>query len=208
MNKGKFITFEGCDGVGKSTQLKLLKNYLDENKIDYILTREPGGAKVSEKIREILKSAENNICPECEALLYAAARAQIIEETIIPALNENKLVVCDRFIDSSLAYQGAARNLGEDVILSINAFAMKNIFPDLTVFLDLNPKDAFLRKGGADSSDRLEMETLEFHDKIYRCYLALADKYSERIIKVNAARSENEIQNEIIKILKERKIIC
>ena len=122
---GKFITFEGCDGCGKSTQLKLLSDYLTKNGIDHIFTREPGGGKISEAIREILLNGKNTeMSDECEALLYASARAQHIKDRVEPALRENKLVVCDRYVDSSIAYQAYGRNLGEEFIRKINFFAL------------------------------------------------------------------------------------
>ena len=135
MRKGKFVTFEGCDGCGKSTQLKLLSNYLQEKGIAHIFTREPGGGKISEEIRGILLNGKNSeMSDECEALLYAAARAQHIKDRVEPALAEGKLVVCDRYVDSSLAYQAYARGLGFDFVAKINAFALEKYLPDATVF--------------------------------------------------------------------------
>ena len=140
MNRGKFITFEGCDGCGKSTQLKLLSEYLTKNGVAHIFTREPGGGKISEAIREILLNGKNaEMTDECEALLYAAARAQHLRDRVEPALAEGKLVVCDRYVDSSFAYQAFARGLGFDFIEKINSFATENYLPDCTVFFDLTP---------------------------------------------------------------------
>ena len=144
MVKGKFITFEGCEGSGKSTQLKMLSDYLDKQGIPYILTREPGGSPISEQIRKIILDGKNmEMCDECEALLYAASRIQHIKETVLPALDAGKLVICDRYIDSSLAYQGAARGLGLEYVASINEKALKMCPPDLTVFFDIPPDEAF-----------------------------------------------------------------
>lgn len=207
MKKGKLVTFEGGDGAGKSTQLKLLKDYLEKEKIEFIFTREPGGTEVSEKIRKILKSKENRICAECETLLYAAARAELVNEIILPALNEGKTVICDRFIDSSLAYQGQARGLGEEAVLKANELALKGLKPDLTFFLDIEPDVSFKRKGGADGDDRLENEGETFHRKIYECYINLAEQEKERIYKLNATQKPEKIHEEIIQTLKERKII-
>ena len=149
--KGKFLTFEGCEGVGKSKQMKLLKEYLDNNKIDYIVTREPGGGSISEQIRKVILDGNNlEMVDECEALLYAAARIQHINDVIKPNLEQGKLVICDRYIDSSLAYQGVARNLGFDYIKSINRVAVNDFMPDATIFLNLSPEMAFKRKGGVD----------------------------------------------------------
>ena len=145
MARGKFITFEGCDGCGKSTQLRLLSEYLTKNGIAHIFTREPGGGKISEAIREILLSGKNmEMTDECEALLYAASRVQHLSDRVEPALAEGKLVICDRYVDSSFAYQACARGLGMDFIKKINAFAIEKYLPDVTVFIDLTPEAAFL----------------------------------------------------------------
>ncbi len=205
MSRGKFITFEGCDGCGKSTQLKLLIEYLTENKIEHIFTREPGGGKISEQIREILLNGKNaEMTDECEALLYAAARAQHLRDKVEPALAAGKIVVCDRYVDSSFAYQAYARGLGVDFIEKINAFALEKYLPDCTVFFDLSPKDAFARKQGADENDRLEQAGIAFHDKVYEGYKTLAEKYPERIAVIDASRSPKEIAAEVIKTLKEK----
>ena len=206
--KGKFITFEGCEGVGKSRQIKLLKEYLDNNGISYYLTREPGGTPVSEKIREIILDGKNSeMTDECEALLYAAARAQLIREEIEPRLNNGELVICDRYVDSSLAYQAYARGLGYDFVAGINTFAIKSFPPDYTVFLDLPPEKAFLRKGGADKNDRLELSGIEFHKKVYNGYKALSEKFKERFIVIDASGEKAETHAKIIAALKKKGII-
>ena len=203
--RGKFITFEGCDGCGKSTQLKLLSEYLTENKIEHIFTREPGGGKISEQIREILLNGKNaEMTDECEALLYAAARAQHLRDKVEPALAAGKIVVCDRYVDSSFAYQAYARGLGVEFIEKINAFALEKYLPDCTVFFDLAPKDAFARKQGADENDRLEQAGIAFHDKVYAGYKTLAQKYPERIAVIDARETPEEIAEEVIKVLKEK----
>ena len=159
--RGKFITFEGCDGCGKSTQLKKLSDYLTANGVDHIFTREPGGGKISEQIREILLSGKNGeMTDECEALLYAAARAQHLSDRVEPALSEGKLVICDRYIHSSYAYQGYARGLGVDFVKKINAYAEQSYAPDLTIFINLSPRDAFARKKGVDVLHRLSTDYL------------------------------------------------
>lgn len=133
--KGKFVTFEGCEGVGKSTQLKQLKEYLDKTGQPAIFTREPGGNKISEQIRSVILNPENTeMNAMCEALLYAASRAQLVDEVIKPALDRGELVICDRFLDSSIAYQGGARGLGIENVLEINRHAIQGCMPDLTVF--------------------------------------------------------------------------
>ncbi|MBP5686806.1 MAG: dTMP kinase, partial [Clostridia bacterium] len=176
--KGKFVTFEGCEGVGKSRQIKLLEEYLSENGVKYFLTREPGGTDVSEQIRKILLDGKNaEMTDRCEALLYAASLAQVVSETILPRLNAGELVFCDRFVDSSFAYQGKARTLGYKFIEEINSFVLESCMPDVTIFLDLSPEQAFLRKGGADMTDRLETSGADFHRAVYKGYLELAEKY-------------------------------
>ena len=203
--QGKFITFEGCDGCGKSTQLKLWREYLQAQNIPHIFTREPGGGVISEAIREILLNGKNgNMSDECEALLFAAARVQHLNEIVKPALDQGKLVVCDRYVDSSFAYQAYARGLGVEFIEKINSFALEQYLPDCTVFIDLTPKDAFLRKHGADENDRMEQAGMRFHEKVYQGYQAIADKYQKRIVKVNGKQTPQEIFNETLKILKER----
>jgi dTMP kinase len=203
--RGKFITFEGCDGCGKSTQLKMLSNYLTENGIAHIFTREPGGGKISEAIREILLSGKNmEMTDECEALLYAASRVQHLADRVEPALQEGKLVICDRYVDSSLAYQAYARGLGYDFISQINSFALKNYLPDLTIFIDLTPEAAFARKKGADQNDRLELAGMEFHKRVYAGYDALANAEPNRIARVDGNKTPQEIFNDVITLLKER----
>lgn len=203
--RGKFITFEGCDGCGKSTQLTLLSNYLTEQNIPHIFTREPGGGKISEAIREILLNGKNTeMTDECEALLYAAARVQHLADRVEPALQEGKLVICDRYVDSSLAYQAYARGLGEDFIKKINAFALQNYLPDVTIFIDLTPEAAFLRKCGADENDRLEQAGMAFHKKVYEGYDTLAKNEPERIARVDGNQTPNGIFENVLAILKEK----
>ena len=155
--KGKFITFEGCDGCGKSTQLKLLSEYLTSNGIPHVFTREPGGGKISEAIREILLNGKNSeMTDECEALLYAASRAQHLRDRVQPALEKGELAICDHYVDSSFAYQAYARGLGMEFVQKINHFALEQFSPDVTLFIDLTPEEAFARKHGADENDRME----------------------------------------------------
>ena len=206
--KGKFVTFEGCEGVGKSRQLKMLQEYLDKNNIQYYLTREPGGSAVSEQIRNVILDGKNtSMTDECEALLYAAARVQLLNEIIKPKLDNGELVLCDRYVDSSLAYQGKARGLGYAFIENINSYALKNFMPDYTIFLNLPPEQAFLRKGGVDKTDRLELSGMDFHNKVYEGYLELAKKYQDRFIVIDASGSREQTQEKIKNALKERGII-
>ena len=203
--RGKFITFEGCDGCGKSTQLKLLSDYLTENGVEHIFTREPGGGKISESIREILLNGKNaEMTDECEALLYAAARMQHLADRVEPALAQGKLVVCDRYVDSSLAYQAYARGLGLDFIQKINARALDKYPPDVTVFIDLTPKDAFQRKHGADENDRLEQAGMAFHERVYEGYKAVEKAYPNRVVAVDGKQTPQEIFAQVLQILKER----
>lgn len=206
--KGKFVTFEGCEGVGKSRQLEMLKEYLKTNNVDFYLTREPGGSSVSEQIRKVILDGKNiSMTDECEALLYAASRVQLLKEIIKPKLDDGQLVLCDRYVDSSLAYQGYARGLGVEFVESINHFAMTEFMPDCTIFLNLTPEQAFLRKGGVDKDDRLELSGMEFHNKVYAGYLDLAKRYSNRIVVIDASGSKIETHNKIISALKQRGII-
>ena len=203
--RGKFITFEGADGCGKSTQLKLLSEYLTKNNVEHVFTREPGGGKISEAIREILLNGKNaEMTDECEALLYAAARIQHLADRVEPALAQGKLVVCDRYVDSSLAYQAYARGLGTAFISRINAKALEKYPPDVTVFIDLTPEDAFRRKHGADENDRLEQAGMAFHKRVYEGYKALEKAYPQRIVAVDGKQTPQEIFSQVLRILKER----
>ena len=206
--KGTFITFEGCEGVGKSRQIHLLEEYLKKNNVKYFLTREPGGTPVSEQIRSVILDGKNvSMTDECEALLYAAARAQLLTEEIKPRLEAGELVLCDRYIDSSFAYQGYARGLGVEFIEKINSFATQNFMPDYTLFLNLTPEQAFKRKGGVDKSDRLELSGMEFHKKVYDGYLCLTRRYPERFIVIDASGEKEQTHAKIISALKEKAII-
>ena len=206
--KGTFITFEGCEGVGKSRQIRFLEEYLRKNQIEYYLTREPGGTPVSEQIRGVILDGKNvSMTDECEALLYSAARVQLLKEKVKPLLDQGKLVLCDRYIDSSFAYQGYARGLGVDFIEKINDYAIKNFMPDYTVFLKLPPEIAFKRKGGVDKNDRLELSGMEFHNKVYEGYLDLAKRYPERFIVIDASGEREETHKKIINALKEKGVI-
>lgn len=208
MNKGFFITLEGCEGSGKSTQLKKLQDYLTQSGKSFVFTREPGGTPIAEQIRKVILDGNNTeMTDETEALLYSAARVQHIKEKIIPSKNQGKIVLCDRYIDSSFAYQAYARGLGMDFVKGVNRYAVENCMPDLTFFFDITPEDAFARKGGADKDDRLEQSGLEFHKKVYDGYKELAKEYPERIAVINANRTPDEIFSEVVQILKEREII-
>lgn len=206
--KGKFVTFEGCEGVGKSKQIHLVEEYLKRNGIQYYLTREPGGTGVSEQIRNVILDGKNSsMTDECEALLYAAARVQLLKEEIKPRLDRGELVLCDRYIDSSFAYQAYARGLGLDFVKTINDYAIKNFTPDVTLFLNLSPEEAFKRKGGVDKTDRVELSGKDFHQKVYNGYLDLAKNNKERIQVIDASGTKEQTHSKIINALKEKGII-
>lgn len=199
-----FISIEGPDGAGKSTQINNIKVFLDERNIPYILTREPGGTPISEKIRDIILDKENKeMNPVTEALLYAASRAQHVSDVITPALEEGKVVICDRFIDSSFAYQGTARGLG-NTVWDINKAAIDGHMPDITFIFKLDPSVGLSRVKGRGEEDRLELEKMEFHQKVYEGYLELEEKYPERVIGIDASRSIEEIKEDIYKVLRSK----
>lgn len=186
MREGYFISFEGGDGSGKSTQIQILREFLEERGYDVILTREPGGTPISEKIRSIiLDKANSEMDDMTEALLYAAARAQLVSQIIRPALEEGKVVICDRFVDSSMVYQAYARGLG-DSVKTINAFAVGDCMPDLTILLKVNPQVGSSRIGNRER-DRIELASSDFHKKVYEGYLQLEKLYPERIVGIDAA---------------------
>lgn len=206
--QGKFITFEGCEGAGKSAQMRLLGQYFTQNNIPFITTREPGGTSVAEKIREVILDIDNlSMAYECEVLLYAASRADHIKNKILPALKEGKVVLCDRFIDSSFAYQAHARGLGIEAVKKANFYALENCMPHMTLFLDISPDDAFYRKGGADGRDRMEAEGLEFHRKVYEGYLKLADMFPERFVRIECHGEKLKTHENILAALRDRGII-
>ena len=206
--KGKFVTLEGCEGVGKSRQLKMLEEYLNNNGIKFYMTREPGGTPIAEQIRNIILDGKNvSMTDECEAMLYASSRIQLIKEEILPRLQRGELVICDRYIDSSFAYQGTARGIGFEFIKKINSYAIENCMPDCTLFLNLSPEQAFKRKGGVDKTDRLELSGMNFHNKVYEGYLSLSKEYSDRFCVIDASGEKEQTHAKIIDALKQRGII-
>ena len=201
MNKGIFITIEGPDGSGKSTQLEFIKEFMGKNNIDAVFTREPGGTQISEKIREIILDKNNSeLEPMTETMLYAASRTQLTRQLIIPALNEGKTVVCDRYVDSSLAYQQHARGLGNAVEV-INGFATEGCDIDITFFLNVPPEIAMTRL--KESMDRIESEAMEFHEAVYAGYLAVMEKYPDRFVNIDANLKPDEVSRQIENKLKE-----
>ncbi len=198
MHKGFFITFEGPDGAGKSTQIKLLEEYLIKKGLSVVLTREPGGTRISEKIREIILDKEHvEMCDVTEALLYAASRAQHVHEVIKPALEADKVVICDRFIHSSLAYQGSGRQLGEDMVMAINSPAIDGIMPDLSFFVMLNENHVLSRlESSGKDLDRLEREQVDFFKRVNATYKKMA-KESEKVLELDASDSIESIASQI-----------
>lgn len=205
MKKGIFITFEGGEGCGKSTQVRHLYKYLKSKGYNVVLTYEPGGGEISNKIRNILLSLRNkNLHYKTELLLYLASRAQHIEEKIKPALKDGKIVICDRFSDSTFAYQGGARKIPENIIKFIDDFATSKTKPDITILLDISPEEGLKRIENI-KYDRLENEEINFHRRVRKSYLQLAQKNVERI-KIFDGREEvkvlhNKIVREIDKLL-------
>lgn len=201
---GLFITMEGTDGSGKTTQTKLLKKYLEDKGFFVLCAREPGGTAISEKIRDIIIDTENKkMCSKTEALLYAAARAQLTAQEIIPTLKRGDVVICDRFADSSVVYQGEGRKLGADVISRLNMFAAEEIEPDITFFLKLEPEQGIVRKKKYGRLDRIESENLYFHKKVFYGYVSLAEKFPERIKTIDASADINIVHQNIVNYIEE-----
>ncbi len=202
MSKGIFITLEGPDGSGKSTQLRYIKEFFADKHDQIVFTREPGGTLIGEKIREILLcNSHTQMCDRTEALLFAAARAQHVEEVIIPALDEGKVVICDRYVDSSIIYQGYARNLGEDVRM-INEFSTRRLKPDLTILFMIKPSESIDRLSRKGSPDRLDEETLDFHKRAYDAYLEMS-KREERFRIIDASKAIVETRKSVLSCLGE-----
>lgn len=199
----KFIVFEGPDGSGKSTVLKKVKNKLIEEGYEIHDFREPGGTLISEKIRHlILDNSNEEMTARCEALLYAASRAQLLEEEIKPLLDKGSIVLCDRFVLSSLMYQGIGRGLGIEQVKAINDFAIGDIKPDLTLFFNIDYKTAIDRKRENFVSDRLENEEDSFHKKIFYGYIDLSEKYKDQIVSVDATQSVDKVTIDCLSIIK------
>ena len=206
--KGKFITFEGCEGAGKSTQMRFLSAYLTERGIPHIVPREPAGSDISEAIRKVsLDGRLTAMTDECGALLYAAARAQHLADTVAPALAAGKTVLCDRYIFSSYAYQGYGRGLGRRFLQDINSYAVAGYMPDIALLLDIPPARAFERKHGADREDRIEQAGADFHRRVYEGYLRLAEEYPDILARVDCSGTKFETKDKIARLLRERGLI-
>ena len=198
MSNGYFISFEGVDGSGKSTQISKLKEYLEANGYQVVLSREPGGTDIGEQIRSVILDPKNEgMTAVTEALLYAASRAQHVHDVIVPAVEAGKIVICDRFVDSSIAYQQYGRELGECVRI-INGYAIDGCMPDLTFLLKVKP-DVGGERIGSREKDRIELEDRSFHEAVYQGYESLQEEFAERIVGIDAARSVEEIFAEIKK---------
>ena len=202
-----FITLEGPEGSGKTTAVNYAVSKLEEMGYQIVRTREPGGTPIAEQIRNvILDKANTSMDPRTEALLYAASRRQHLVEKVWPAIKEGKIVICDRYLDSSLAYQGGARGLGVDNILNINMFATEGTFPDLTLLFDIEPEVGLARiAANADREvNRLDLEKLEFHQKVRNTCLELAKRYPDRFIIIDAAKPRDEVAEATLKAILER----
>jgi dTMP kinase len=207
MKKGLFIVFEGGEGTGKTTAIDAIYNWIIENNFKCIKTREPGGIKISEQIRQVILNTENKTMDaRTEALLYAAARRQHLIEKVIPALEEGSIVLCDRFIYSSLAYQGYARRLGIEEVMSINKFAIGEYMPDLSILFDLDPKIGLERINSNEQREinRLDLEKLDFHERVRFGYNIIYENNKDTIIKIDAEQSKENVINQIKNILKSK----
>lgn len=202
--KGLFISFEGIDGSGKSTIIQEVHKHFENKKLDLILTREPGGNKIAEKIRDLILDVEHDTMDDrTEALLYAASRRQHLVEKILPAVESGKMVLCDRFVDSSIAYQGYGREIGAEAVRDINLFAIDQHMPDMTFFLDVDIQTGLSRMNTRDELDRLETAGDAFFQRVYDGYQMII-KDNPRIIVVDGTQSIKEVSDEIIKHIESR----
>ena len=200
--RGMFITFEGGDGSGKSTQIQSVRDWFESRGREVIVTREPGGTELGTEIRRLVQNGPEDVDARTEALLYAADRAYHVATVIGPALERGAVVLGDRYIDSSLAYQGAARSLGVDEIASLSAWATQGLYPSLTFLLDLPPEVGARRR--TDAPDRMERESMDFHERVRHQYLRLADAEPDRIVVIDAVGTVDEVFSEIRGVLVER----
>lgn len=205
MEKGLFITFEGCEGSGKTTVSKYLYNRLKDEGYDVIYSREPGGVDIAEQIRSVILNVRNTAMdPRTEALLYAASRRQHLAEVVLPALKAGKIVLCDRFVDSSLVYQGYARGIGIDKVWELNQFAIDDCMPDLTLYYDVDVETGLSRVRSRGEMNRLDSENVEFHKSVRKAYQMIAEKYPERIVTIDSNRPLREVEEESYTLLKNR----
>lgn len=201
--KGIFITLEGGDGAGKSTQIDNIKRYFEERGYDVLISREPGGTHIGEKLRDILLDRSNSEMDDVtEMLVYAASRAQHVSELIKPSLDEGKVVICDRYVDSSLAYQGYGRELGS-IVKEVNDAATRGLMPDITFWLDLDPEEGRKRAGNEGELDRLEVENKDFHSRVRDGFRAICEADPKRIKMIDASESVEEMKQRIYEHLDE-----
>lgn len=202
MKKGIFITIEGTDGSGKSTQIRNIEAFLREQGYDVVVTRDPGGTDISENIRRIILNPDNTkMARTTELLLYYAARAQLAAELINPAIAEGKIVICDRYIDSTYVYQGFGRGFEKEAIDRLNDISLSGIYPDITFFLDISPEIAMKRRQNASSLDRIEKEKMDFHMKVYNGYKKLCEMFPDRIQSIDASKEPQKVFDDIKMIL-------
>lgn len=203
---GVFITFEGGEGSGKTTIANMIQKTLAQEGYHVVLTREPGGVEIAEKIRDIIHDVKYiNMDRKTEALLYAASRRQHLVEKVIPALENDAIVICDRFVDSSMVYQGIARGIGIDEVYQMNLFATENILPKRTIFFDIKPEDGLKRvyENKDREVNRLDLENIDFHRKVYQGYLSLCDKFPNRIVKIDASLGIDHVYQQVLKKIRE-----
>lgn len=202
-----FITFEGGEGCGKSTVLRIINERLLEEGFQTVVTREPGGTEIAEQIRNVILDKSNTAMDSrTEALLYAASRRQHLVEKIWPALKEGKIILCDRYLDSSLAYQGGARGLGIENILNVNRFATEDTYPDLTLLFDLEPELGLARIAANANREvnRLDLEKLEFHAEVRQTFKNIASMFPDRFVIIDASKPLEDVVNDVYKVIKER----
>ena len=205
MKQGLFITFEGPDGSGKTTISKYIYDSLVALGYPVIYTREPGGIDIAEQIRQVILDPKNTAMDvKTEALLYAASRRQHFVERILPALNNHQIVICDRFIDSSLAYQGYGRNIGVKEVLSINEFAIEGHYPDLTVYLDVSARSGLHRIRHRQYLDRLDQESEDFHQRVVEGYQKVVAAFPERIVCIDASRRLNQVKRQALDLVMDK----
>ena len=202
---GLFITFEGPEGSGKTTIANMLLDHLKQEGYNVLYTREPGGIDIAEQIRQVILDKKNTAMdPKTEALLYAASRRQHLVEKVLPALKEDTIVLCDRFVDSSLVYQGVGRGLGIDTVYQMNLFAIEDVMPDVTIFFDVKPEIGLARIHRDENHEvnRLDLEALDFHQKVYDGYCQVANHFQNRISSVDASKSIDEVYAQVLEAVK------
>jgi dTMP kinase len=207
LNNGKFITFEGIDGCGKSTQARLLLEHMNNSGVETILVREPGGTNISESIREILlhSSSSGQMGDRTESLLMTASRAQLTQEVIIPNMDQGKYVIADRYSDSTLAYQGGGRNLDIEWLIELNNYATFTLLPDITFFVDIRPEEALRRLD--NDKDRIEGEGIEFQTRVRKTYHELAERFNDRYVILDGYGEKGDIHRMVLNEMKRRKFI-